>query len=403
MKISVAPSVAEGTVKAPPSKSMAHRLLICAAMAKGKSTLSGVSVCEDVLATIDCLRALGVRCEWHDEDVTVYGGSFSELSDISPTLPCRESGSTIRFFLPLALLSGRTATLTGAPSLLRRPMTVYEELCSSCGLSYRQTESGFVVKGPLTSGEYTLPGNVSSQFISGMLFALSQTKGKSILHITPPVESRSYLLLTVAALHEFGAVVTWTDEYTLLIDGDVSLIAHDTAVEGDYSNAAFLDAFNLFGSHVSVQGLKSDSLQGDRVYRELFRLLDLGDCTLSLQDCPDLAPILFVVAAAKHGALFTDTKRLKIKESDRAETMATELRKFGAEVIVGENSVRVNAGQLHSPTETLYGHNDHRIVMSLTVLSSLFGGTIEGAEACAKSFPDFFERVRSIGIAAREV
>jgi len=402
MKIRISPSKASGTVVAPPSKSMAHRLLICAALAKGTSTLMGMSDCEDVLATIDCLRALGVDCSRSGDTVTVNGGLHSNL-DSPSDLYCRESGSTIRFLLPIALLSGRKTVLKGAPSLLRRPMTVYETLCREHGLLFDQSEQGIAVKGPISAGEYSLPGNVSSQFISGMMFALTQTDGVSILKIVPPLESRSYLLLTVDALREFGADVVWLDEYTLRIDGSVSMRAHDCTVEGDYSNAAFLEAFNLFDGAVLVEGLREASLQGDRVYRDCFASLMRGGEVISLEDCPDLAPILFAVAAAKQGGHFTATGRLKIKESDRAEVMAEELRKFGTTVHVLENDVYIEQTVLHAPTEMLNGHNDHRIVMSLSVLASVTGGEIEGAEAVAKSFPDFFERIRSIGIIAKEI
>ena len=401
MKVRISPSVASGTVSAPPSKSMAHRLLIAAALSKGESVLDGVSLCEDVLATVDCLRSLGVSCERTGDRVTIKGGLSARSEAV--TLPCRESGSTIRFFLPIALLSDAPTRLVGAPSLLRRPMTVYRDLCAAHGLDYSQTEEGIFVKGPLLAGEYSLPGNVSSQFVSGMLFALTQVGGVSILRLIPPVESRSYIFLTVAALKRFGASVEWTDEYTLRIDGSASMTAQSGRVEGDYSNAAFLEAFNLFGGDVRVTGLDPASLQGDRVYTDCFAQLAQGEANISLEDCPDLAPILFAVAAAKHGACFTDTKRLKIKESDRAETMACELRKFGASVKVYDNSVVIEKVPLHTPCEALCGHNDHRIVMSLAVLASVLGGEIEGAEAVRKSFPDFFEKLSALGIGVTEV
>ncbi|MBQ7335240.1 MAG: 3-phosphoshikimate 1-carboxyvinyltransferase, partial [Clostridia bacterium] len=361
MKILISPSRAAGTVAAPPSKSMAHRLLICAAMAKGSSRIAGGGTCEDVLATIECLRKLGVDCKWDGDDVTVTGADLRSVgAEDDLVLPCRESGSTIRFLLPPALLSGRKITLTGAPSLLRRPMTVYQELCTQHGLYFEQNENGITVKGPLTAGKYELPGNISSQFISGMLFALTQTAGESVLHIVSPIESRSYILLTVAALKQFGADIDWTDECTLRICGDADMHAKDCTVEGDYSNAAFLEAFNLFGGAVTLTGLDPNSLQGDRVYQTHFARLNRECAEISLEDCPDLAPILFAVAAAKHGGTFTGTRRLKIKESDRAETMAQELRKFGTEVCVYENTVTVRPVDFHAPTEPLCGHNDHR-------------------------------------------
>ncbi len=396
MNIRIFPSVARGSVSAPPSKSMAHRLLICAAMAQGESRISGVSDCEDVQATLDCLRALGAECRLDKDTVVVKGIDFTKSA--KGALPCRESGSTMRFLLPLCLLSGKETTLVGAPSLLHRPMTVYADLCREHDWFFVQTDKEITVKGPLSAGEYTFPGDVSSQFISGMLFALTQVEGESILHILPPFESRSYVLLTLQALTAFGADVEWLDDLTLHIRGGKPMQAPPLSVEGDYSGAAFLSAFNLLGGDVQVNGLDPNSLQGDRVYLAHFASLKKGFATISVADCPDLAPILFAIAAAGKGAHFTDTRRLAIKESDRAETMAEELRKFGTTVNVFDNKVIITPTDLHAPNAPLCGHNDHRIVMSLAVLATLTGGVIEGAEAVAKSFPDFFERVRTIGI-----
>ena len=401
MNVRIYPSRAHGSVGAPPSKSMAHRLLICAALAKGESRMEGVSDCEDVQATLDSLQALGAECKIENNIVILKGIDFHNRS--TAMLPCRESGSTMRFMLPLCLLSGEKYTLVGAPSLLRRPMTPYQNICKEQDFFFEQTESGITVAGQLKATEYTLPGDISSQFISGMLFALTQVAGESILHVLPPFESRSYVLLTLQALALFGADVEWLDENTLRIVGGKPMRAQNLTVEGDYSGAAFLSALNALGGDVTVTGLNPDSLQGDRVYFEHFASLKSGFATISLANCPDLAPILFALAAAGQGARFTDTKRLKIKESDRAEAMATELRKFGATVEVFENEVLVTPTDFHAPKERLSGHNDHRIVMSLAVLATLTGGVIEGAEAVAKSFPDFFERIASLGIQLEEI
>ena len=401
MNVRIYPSRAKGSVSAPPSKSMAHRLLICAALAKGESRIEGVSDCEDVQATLDSLKALGAECKIDNNTVIVHGIDFSNQS--TAVLPCRESGSTMRFMLPLCLLSGEKFTLVGASSLLHRPMTPYQNICKEQDLFFEQTESGITVAGQLKATEYTLPGDVSSQFISGMLFALTQVVGESILHILPPFESRSYVLLTMQALSLFGADVEWLDENTLRIVGGKPMRAQTLTVEGDYSGAAFLSALNVLGGDVTVTGLNPESLQGDRIYFEHFASLKSGFSTISLADCPDLAPILFAIAAVGQGARFTDTKRLKIKESDRAEAMATELRKFGATVDVYENEVLITPTDFRTPQEPLLGYNDHRIVMSLAVLTTLTGGIIEGAEAVAKSFPDFFERIASLGIQLEEI
>lgn len=401
MRVRIYPSRAKGSVSAPPSKSMAHRALIAAALAKGESRICGVSNCEDVCATLDCLCALGANCKMDGDTVIIQGTSFAQSANA--TLHCRESGSTMRFLLPLCLLSSNEMTLVGEPSLLRRPMTVYQNLCREHDLFFLQSEKGIAVKGPLSAGEYTLPGDVSSQFISGMLFALTQVTGDSILHILPPIESRSYIEMTLEVLTSFGADVKWMNDTTLFVSGLKLMTAQNITVEGDYSNAAFLSAFNVLGGDVDVTGLNPASLQGDRIYFEHFASLSKGFATISLSDCPDLAPILFAMAAAGKGGHFTNTRRLAIKESNRAEAMAAELRKFGTEVEVRENEVIITPTALYAPMEPLNAHNDHRIVMSLAVLASLVGGIIEGAEAVAKSFPDFFERIASLGIQIEEI
>ena len=393
----ITPSRACGSVSAPASKSMAHRLLIAAAMASGVSTVRGISSCSDVSATVDCLRALGVKIEETGKDLTVHGLNMKNARP-SRELYCRESGSTQRFLIPIALLSGIKTAVSGARSLMKRPLSVYEDMAREKDFLFTRENGLIFVKGPLKSGEYTLRGDVSSQFISGLLFALPVLSDDSTIKITPPFESRSYVLLTIAALREFGVFAEFEDEYTIKVPGNQKYKPCDVTVEGDYSGAAFLDAFNYIGGEVTVSGLLQDSVQGDRVYTELFPLLKTGTPKIDVTDCPDLSPILFTLAAAFSGAEFTGTKRLKIKESDRAETMAEELRKFGANIEVFENSVLISGATLHAPSEPILAHNDHRVAMSLSVLLTLFGGELHGAESVSKSYPSFFDDIKKLGI-----
>ena len=397
MKVTIRPGKAAGTVSAPPSKSMAHRLLICAGLAGGTSRISGIDLNEDILATLDCLRALGAVCTVENGTVTVVG---ADVRNASPTQPlcCRESGSTLRFFIPLALLCGRQVTFSGTEKLLSRPLGVYEQLCRERGFYFDRRDNELTVQGKLNGGTFQLPGDVSSQFISGLLFALPLTGRASFIAITTPPESKSYIDLTLQALRAFGVHAEWRDSQTVHIPGAQHYTARDMAVEGDYSGAAFYGALNAFGGEVDVRGLVPESLQGDKVYEAHIRRLCAGSAEIDLSDCPDLGPVLFAVAAAKHGGRFIGTRRLKLKESDRAEAMAQELSSFGTRVIVEENSVTVELVDFHAPDRVLCGHNDHRIVMALAVLLTLTGGEIEGAQAVRKSFPDFFGKLKQLGI-----
>ena len=397
MNITIEPGRAVGHVTAPSSKSMAHRLLICAGLCHGVSHIHGVDFNADILATIACLRALGVECHVDGDTVTVRGVDMKQVKPLD-ILNCHESGSTLRFFIPLALLCGEKVGFTGTEKLLSRPLEVYAQLCARRGFAYEKTLNFLEVQGRLIADTFTLPGDVSSQFITGLLLALPLLEGESVITITPPVESRSYIDLTLQAMSVFGVRAHWRNEHTLVIPGGQAYRATDETVEGDFSGAAFFAALNGLGGDIEIGGLRPDSLQGDKVYITCFQSLCAGFPTIDLTDCPDLGPVLFAVAAAKNGARFIGTRRLKIKESDRAAAMAEELAAFGSEVTVGENTVEIIPKDFHRPAVRLHGHNDHRIVMSLAVLLTLTGGTIEGAEAVSKSFPDFFEKLQSLGI-----
>lgn len=400
MRVRINKSIPQGRITAPPSKSMAHRLLICSGLSEGTSVVHGIAQSEDVMATLDCLAALGASYSVHADTVTIKG--INPFKAAPATLYCRESGSTLRFFIPMCLMSGNEYTLYGSETLLKRPMSVYEDICREQQLCFESNGSFISLKGSIKSGNYKVKGNISSQFISGLLFALPLLEEDSTISIAPPIESCSYINLTIAALSQFGVDVKWSDERTLYIKGGQRYAPREVSVEGDYSNAAFFAALNFIGGDVAIDGLSEDSLQGDRVYGRLFDMLSRGTPTIHISDCPDLGPILFALAACKNGGIFTGTARLKIKESDRAAAMAQELEKFGVSVRVEEDSVVVYPAQFHAPSSVLCGHNDHRIVMSLAIMLTLTGGEIDGSEAVAKSMPDFFERLRKIGIEVEE-
>ena len=392
----IKPGTGRGSMKAPPSKSMAHRLLICGGLADGESVIDGISSSEDMKAPLDCLAAIGASYKIEGDRVTIKGADPRNIPD-KTLLNCRESGSTLRFFVPLCLLCGKSVTLTGSRTLLSRPMSVYEDICKKQGLLFEAAEDKITVGGFLQSGSYKIKGNISSQFITGLLFVLPLMEKDSTIQLIPPIESCSYINLTIEALSKFGVRVSWQDEKTLFVPGGQTYKPVNAEVEGDYSNAAFFAALNLLGSDIEISGLNPNSLQGDKVYEKDFALLEKGTPTINISDCPDLGPILFALAAVKSGGVFTGTRRLKIKESDRAAAMAEELSKFGVAVTVHDDSVVIYPHDFHAPTEPLSGHNDHRIVMACSVLATVTGGVIEGAEASRKSLPDFFERLNKLG------
>lgn len=388
------PSRLSGSIDAPPSKSMAHRALIGAALSGEIGVLSGIDYSEDILATIDCLRALGATVTTEGDCVTVDPQGFMQVEH--PVLECRESGSTLRFFIPLVLCLGKPVTLRGSERLLQRPLTVYEELCREQGFVFERSACAVTLCGQLKAGTYRVRGDVSSQFITGLLFALVYLGEEASLEIIPPFESRSYVKLTLSALAAFGVDVTFSDEHTIAIKPS-RLQAYSGKIEGDYSNAAFLDAYNHIGSSIEIGNLNPDSLQGDRVYTAYFRQIVDGTPTLDISDCPDLGPVLFALAALKNGAVFVGTDRLKAKESDRGAAMHAELKKLGGGLVFGENTILVPKQELQDNGLTLSGHNDHRIVMALSVILSVIGGSIDGAEAVRKSYPAFFDHITRLG------
>lgn len=397
MNVKFYSSSAAGTVEAPPSKSMAHRLLICACLAKGRSVIKNIAYSNDILATLDCLETLGARCERGGDYVVVDGIDVHSFIP-SGVLRCRESGSTLRFMIPVALMCGERCEFNGTQYLMHRPQSVYEELFARQGIKFKRGNDYILAKGSLKPGNIKIAGNVSSQFVSGLLFTLPNLDSDSVLEIIPPVESRSYIDLTLKSLEEFGVKAEWTDENTLFVRGNQQFVPCNITVEGDYSNACAFDAFNTIGGRVNVTGLDENSLQGDRVYKEYFKSLTDGKAELDISDCPDLGPVLFAVAASNHGGVFTGTDRLRIKESNRISAMKTELEKVGAYVYEEDSRVTVISAPLSEPTCEIDSHNDHRIVMAMSLILSKTGGVITNAQAINKSLPDYFDKLKTLAV-----
>ncbi len=404
MIANIKPSVVRGKITVPPSKSVAHRLLINAALCEGTSTIRNLPQNRDIAATVDCLRTLGAEIDIDSEGNCTVRGIGGKVATGAPRrLCCLESGSTLRFLIPIALLDGVETEFVGSRRLFERPLSIYADMCAERGFLWQTTDEGIRLCGRLEAGEYRLPGNVSSQFVTGLLLALAERSGDSTIMLTTPPESNSYIDITVATLAAFGVKVERPAAQMLCIKGGQRRrTVNGLTVEGDESGAAFFGALNTLGGDVAVEGTNPATLQGDRVWRQMLSRIAVGAPELSVADCPDLAPVLMAVAAACHGVTLTDTARLKIKESDRGAAMATELAKCGVEVIVEDNRITVSGGGLHAPTEPIDSHNDHRIVMSMAVLLTRLGGQIQGAEAVSKSMPEFFELLSGLGVDVRE-
>lgn len=395
MTVTLSPSRAFGRVRAPASKSYAHRMMIAASLAGGKSHLSGMQFNQDIEATLDCLCALGVSWQLEEECLTLSAPDEMPREE-QAIYPCRESGSTLRFLLPLALYRGGHAIFTGTERLLDRGVGVYEKIFCHCA-SFQREKERLHVTGSLLPGEYTLPGNVSSQFVSGLLFALPLLPQESRIILLPPVESRPYIAMTVKVLQQFGIRIEETGN-GFFIPGGQHYHPADLAVEGDWSGASALLGFNAVGGEVEVEGLARPSAQGDSIFPALMEKLKQPQTTVDIANCPDLGPELFAIAACLHGGSFTGTARLRIKESDRAAAMAAELKKLGIRVDVEEDSVTVFPGGLTPSPTPLSGHNDHRIVMALCLPLSIVGGSITQSEAVGKSFPGFFKALEELHV-----
>lgn len=402
MKVKILPSKTSGEVSAPPSKSFAHRYLIGSVLSRGKCVIKNIADSDDISATLSCIEQLGGSVTKDGNIVTVIPTNEKQIENA--VFDCKESGSTLRFFIPVVLATGaKNCTFSGSERLLARGIKEYEKLFENSDVTIKSDEKSIEVNGTLSAGNYEISGEVSSQYTTGMLFALSVLSGKSTLKITGNAESRAYVDMTIKVLKDFGADIAEPEKNFFEINGKGRLSPGEFTVEGDWSNAAFLIALSRLVGTISVSGLNENSVQGDRFCAAAFDALDGENAEIDLKDCPDLAPILFTYAAYKNGGKFTNTRRLRVKESDRANVMAEELKKFGANVKVYENSVEIEKTQLKPPIVPLCGHNDHRIVMALSVLAAVFGAEIDGAEAVNKSYPDFFRVIKKAGVNVYEI
>lgn len=410
MKLTITPTKLQGTVTPPPSKSLAHRLLIAAALSDGRSTITNLGDSQDITATRRCLSALGAGIECLEGNaVRVHGlGSSIIQAGPVPILDCGESGSTLRFLIPLALLVNGKAALTGHGRLMERPMKPYEDLFQEKGIAWEITDGILTVDGgrgydrlALDPGEYHLPGNVSSQFFTGLLFALPLLDGDSTLVPTTSLESRDYLELTRQAQALAGVHSQWQGD-ALLIPGGQRYQPFAASVEADWSQAAFWYAAAGTGSTVSVAGMAADSRQGDRVildYRRQLMERDT-DVTLDMSGCPDLLPPLAAWAALRPGTtVLANAGRLRMKESDRLHSVTAVLSALGAHVREEPDHLVIQGQEVLPGGVEVDCWGDHRIAMMAAVAATCCREpvTLRGAECVAKSYPTFWEDYRMLG------
>ena len=409
----------QGAAAAPASKSEAHRRMICAGLSEGEVTLTGYMESADMAATKRCLTALGAQVLSEGDVLTVRGGSVKP--GFMPVLDCGESGSTLRFFVPLAMTLAGGGTFRMHGRLGSRPMDVYRDLFVPHGADWRMGAGAdgsaeLTVYGGMRPGNYELPGNVSSQFVSGLLFALPLLEGDSTLTVKPPVESAGYIRMTIKAIEESGIRLEETAPFAWRIPGFQRYHAPSGSLHGDYSQAAVLLCAAALGHDITVTGLAADSIQGDRAV--LHHLADLGatvterdgeitvrggdlhGAELDMRDCPDIAPMLALVCQLARGeSRLTHCGRLRLKECDRlAATVEILNRLGGCAKAEGDDIVIQGVDKLRGGV-TLEDYNDHRMVMLAAVAASVAAQavTVRGVGALDKSWPEFLRVYESLG------
>ena len=411
MTLTITPAKLQGTITPPPSKSQAHRLLIAAALAEGKSVIQNISRSQDMEATLRCLTELGAEYERAGEKLTLRGLGGNPMSPMGrmalPRLDCGESGSTLRFLIPVALAVRGGGIFTGQGRLMERPQGPYFDLFEEKGISYEQKGGTLTVQGRLEAGVYRLPGNVSSQFVTGLLYALPLLEGDSKIMLTTDLESRDYVEMTLRALEAYGVKGHWMDERTLAVPGWQTYKARDLAVEADWSQAAFWYAAKALGNAVEVTGMDPHSSQGDKAIEKYYvNLSEPGDMTIDVSGCPDLVPPLAAMAALREGTTYlVNAARLRMKESDRLAAVSDVLCKLGATVEEGPDFLAIR-GLLTLPGGAeVDAYNDHRIAMMAAIAATRCERpvTLTGAESVNKSYPNFWEDYVNLGGKITEV
>lgn len=400
--VTIRPRLLAGAVIPPPSKSQAHRLILCAALAYGDSAIRNVSLSQDIQATLGCIQALGAswrRGEEGELRIAGMGGAARAAGEL-PRFDCGESGSTLRFLIPIALAVAGGGVFTGRGRLMERPQRPYFDLFDQKGIFYEQHDGVLTIRGRLEAGEYSIPGDVSSQFLTGLLLALPLVGGNSQVRLTTPLESRDYVSMTLETMGDFGAAVTKQGD-RFDVPGRQKYLGQEQQVETDWSQAAFWYAANFLGSEVEIQGLNPRSSQGDiRVADFYWKLAKPGEVELDVSQCPDLVPPLAAMAALRRGTCsLVNGARLRLKESDRLAAVTEALGALGARVEEGTDHLTIHGLNRLEGGGTVDCRNDHRIAMMAAVAATRCREQVRllGAECVNKSYPQFWDHYRMLG------
>lgn len=418
--LKVYPSILEGEVKIPPSKSMAHRAIICAALSDGFCKIENIDYSDDIIATIDAMNSLGSKIVKYKDYIEVTGayGNSADIEDIR-VIDCNESGSTLRFLVPISLLFKGKNKFIGRGNLGKRPLTTYYNIFEKQDITYSYEEGklNLIVGGELKPGIFEIEGNVSSQFITGILFTLPLLNDDSKIIITTEMESKGYIDLTLRAMSDFGIEVINNDYKEFIIKGNQRYKARNYRVEGDYSQAAFFLCADSLGNNVLCKDLDLNSLQGDKEVIDILERMNVifnasaigvkgttsGQLVSTIIDgsqCPDIIPVLTAVAALTKGKTeIINAGRLRIKECDRLAAVTSELNKLGAKIVEQEDGLIVTGVEILKGNVEVWSHKDHRIAMTLAIASTKCEEpiVIKDYECIAKSYPNFFDDFVSLG------
>jgi 3-phosphoshikimate 1-carboxyvinyltransferase len=401
----IKPSLLKGKITIPPSKSLSHRAIICASLSMEESNIKNIVFSDDIRATIEGMKTLGADIKEDDDFILVKKSRIIENNIVNSVIDCNESGSTLRFLIPLSLVLKDGCTFTGKGRLSERPLDVYYDIFKKSNIKY-ETNKGKLplkVRGRLKGGSYNIPGNVSSQFITGLFFALPLLEVDSKIKVTGVLESKSYIDLTLAVMKKYNVNIEKIDEHNYHIKGAQKYKAFDYRVEGDFSQAAFFLAANVLGCKIEYLGLNYNSMQGDKEILSIIEKYSSPDreITIDASQIPDLVPVISVIASLKENCTtnIINAGRLRFKESDRLEAMASEMKKIGASIKETKNGLIIKGKGSLCGNTTVNSRNDHRIAMALAIAAIKCENPIilEGYESVKKTYPKFWDDYQSLG------